>query len=51
MKKTKTVKEPKTEKKGLCKTCNHFADLHYGSEKNWCNQSGCQCQALEQDKS
>jgi len=29
-----------------CKECGHPDSKHYGSEKKWCNESGCQCQAL-----
>jgi len=33
----------KKEASVLCE-CGHFSNLHYGSELNWCNQGGCNCQ-------
>ena len=24
--------------------CGHARDIHYGSERDWCNTQGCECQ-------
>ena len=31
-----------------CGGCKHRKNLHYGSERNWCNLAGCQCQAWQE---
>lgn len=30
-----------------CLECHHSQDMHYGSEKNWCNTPNCRCQAYK----
>ncbi len=30
----------------VCDNCSHERRMHYGSERNWCNTSGCRCQAF-----
>lgn len=30
----------------VCDQCKHQGAVHYGSEKNWCNLSGCRCQGF-----
>lgn len=29
--------------------CGHKKEKHYGSEKNWCNESNCRCSAWNQN--
>lgn len=39
--------EPKIEDSASqeCKGCKHHKAKHYGSETDWCNTFGCNCQA------
>lgn len=39
--------KPPAEKEKSCGVCTHKKAVHYGSIKEWCNTSGCNCQEFK----
>lgn len=39
--------KPPAPKELPCADCGHLGAIHYGSERNWCNTSKCNCQGMK----